>query len=225
MSGIFYAVGVGPGDPELITLKAIRILQECDMIGIPGNDSNNCYAYQTVLQAAPDLTSKPILRLPAPMTKDMQILERSYVENTGLVCAHLEQGLKIAAVTIGDPSIYSAAYTLLCRVRERGYATEMISGVPSFCAAACTLQESLGERDEAIHILPGSYAPEESLQLDGKKVIMKSGKSYVNLKQFLLNGGYTAMLAENCGRPGEKLYRSIQEFPELSPYLSLMIVK
>lgn len=67
--GILYGVGVGPGDPELLTLKAVRILRECDVIAIPQESKEGCTAYQIARQAVPELDEKPCLPLPMPMTR------------------------------------------------------------------------------------------------------------------------------------------------------------
>lgn len=225
MSATFYAVGVGPGDPELITLKALRILRECDLIGVPADDPSDSHAYRILLQAAPELASKSILKLPTPMTKDSAPLEQSYLENASLVSQALTQGSSVAAITIGDPSVYAAIHTLLMRVRALGHPTQMIAGVPSFCAAACTLQESLGTRDEAIHILPGSYPVEESLSFSGTKVILKSAGSYPQVRELLEQKNLRASLVVRCGQPEEKVYTNLKDFPEKTEYLSLIIAK
>jgi precorrin-2/cobalt-factor-2 C20-methyltransferase len=225
MSATFYAVGVGPGDPELITLKALRVLGECHFIGIPTDNPSASHAYRILLQAAPELAHKPILKLPTPMTRDSAILDKSYADNAVLVADTLLQGLSVAAITIGDPSVYAAIHTLLEKIRALGHPTQMIPGVPSFCAAACTLQESLGTRDEAIHILPGSYPVAESLTLTGTKVILKSAGSYPQIRKLLHQNNLQASLVVRCGHPEEKVYPDVKDFPEETEYLSLIIAK
>lgn len=225
MPAIFYAVGVGPGDPELITLKALRVLRECDLIGVPADNPSDSHAYRILLQAAPELAAKPVLKLPTPMTKDSVSLEQSYTDNTALVASALAQGSSVAAVTIGDPSVYAAIHTLLMKIRALGYDTQMIPGVPSFCAAACALQESLGTRNEAIHILPGSYPLEESLAFTGTKVILKSAQHYPQIRRLLEQNHMQASLVVRCGHPEEKVYPSINDFPDKTEYLSLIIAR
>lgn len=225
MPAIFYAVGVGPGDPELITLKALRILRECDVIGVPADNPSASHAYRILLEAAPELASKPLLLLPTPMTRDSAVLEQSYTDNAARVVSTLTQGSSVAAVTIGDPSVYAAIHTLLVKIRALGYTTQMIPGIPSFCAAACTLQESLGTRNEAIHILPGSYPVEESLSLSGTKVILKSADSYPRIRRLLDENNLQARLVIRCGCPEEKIYTDIKDFPDRTEYLSLIIAR
>ena len=106
--GVFYGVGVGPGDPELLTRKAERILRA------------------------------------------------AWDEGAALICGELEQGRSVAFVTLGDPGIYSTCGYLLRRVRQRGFETQLVPGVPSFCAAAAALGVSLCQGREPLTIVPAA---------------------------------------------------------------------
>ena len=75
MSGILYGVGVGPGDPELLTIKALRILKESDIIALPAQEKEHCHAYQIVKQSYPEMEEKELLPLSFPMTKDAALLQ------------------------------------------------------------------------------------------------------------------------------------------------------
>lgn len=223
--GKFYGVGVGPGDPELLTLKAVRILKTADLLVIPGKDRESCTAYRIAVQTVPELAEKPVLPVVFPMTKDSGALEESHEKAAEAIAKELETGKSVAFLTIGDPTVYSTCLYVLKRLMKRGYEAEMISGVPSFCAAAAGLLTGLGEGDEAIHILAGSYPIEEGLALPGTKVLMKSGKQIGKVKQVLTERMIPAVMAENCGMPDERFYYRTEDIPEDSGYYSLVIVK
>lgn len=91
-AGILYGVGVGPGDPELMTLKAVRIIEKCDMIGIPARDRAVCTAYQIALQAVPALVEKPVIEVAVPMTTDALKLEKAYGEGCSRLAEQLAGG-------------------------------------------------------------------------------------------------------------------------------------
>ena len=101
----------------------------------------------------------------------------------------------------------------------------MVSGVPSFCAAAARLGISLGEQGEALHILPGSYPLEAGLGFSGTRVLMKSGKQIGAVKERLLAENCSSKMVENCGMPGERVIRRTEDIPEDAGYYSLIIVK
>lgn len=223
MSGILYGIGVGPGDPELMTLKAVRTALRCDMLAIPSRDAKRCTALKIALGAAPELAEKPLLPVDMPMTKDPEKLEQAYAAGTERLAEALSQGKNVGFLTLGDPTVYSTYLYLHRRVAALGYQTEIIPGVPSFCAAAARLGISLCENREQLHIIPGTYTPVEALALPGTKVLMKN-----NLRQTLpelRKEKLPAYMAENCGMEQERLYRGADEIPEDAGYFSLLIVK
>ena len=113
------------------------------------------------------------------MIRDGDKLKESHDKAARTVTAALEKGKDIAFLTLGDPSIYSTYIYIHTRVSAQGYETEIVPGIPSFCAAAARLNEGLTEASEALHIIPASYeGTEEALSLKGTRVLMKSGKSH-----------------------------------------------
>ncbi len=225
MAGKIYGVGVGPGDPELMTLKAVRLIEEADVLAIPSRNRESCVAYKIAAGAVKGLSEKEILPVVFPMTKDEAVLKKSHEQGARVVSELLDQGKMVVFLTLGDPTVYSTYLYLHKRLAFMGYEAEIVSGVPSFCAAAAKLSISLGEGAESIHILPGSYPVEEGLTLSGTKVLMKSGKQLKRVKQLLLSRGEHAMLAENCGMDGERLAHETEGIPEDAGYYSLVIVK
>lgn len=224
-AGILYGVGTGPGDPELLTLKAVRILREADVIGIPSMKKEGCKAWQIAVQAVPEIEKKETLFVSFPMSRDPAVLERAHQEGAMQTAKLLDQGKSIAFLTLGDPSVYSTYCYLQKQIQNMGYGTVMVSGVPSFCAAAARLGISLGEQGEALHILPGSYPLEAGLGFSGTRVLMKSGKQIGAVKERLLAENCSSKMVENCGMPGERVIRRTEDIPEDAGYYSLIIVK
>ena len=106
-----------------------------------------------------------------------------------------------------------------------GYETEIISGIPSFCAAAARLNSSLVEKSQELHIIPSSYQIDEALKLPGIKVLMKAGKKIRAVKETLIQTGMQGVMVENCGMAQEKIYRQVEDIPETAGYYSLIITK
>lgn len=115
----------------------------------------------------------------------------------------------MAFLTIGDPSVYSTYGYIHRRIAAWGGNVKMISGVPSFCAAAASLGISLGDNRDEIHVIPGSYEVEETMALSGTRVYMKSGKSLARLKALLEEQQKEKKLSvycvENCGMADERI--------------------
>ena len=225
MKAKLYGVGIGPGDPELLTLKALRIIRESAVIALPGSDPRETVAYKIVKGAYPELDQKELLAVDMPMTKDPEKLEASHQAGAEAVCACLEAGRQVAFLTLGDPTVYSTYLYVHKRVLNAGYEAEIISGITSFCAVAARLNMGLVEKAEPLHVIPASYQISEALKLPGTKVLMKAGKKMEKVKEELKALGEEAVMIENCGMPEEKIYRSAEEIPEDAGYYSLIIVK
>lgn len=223
--GTLYGVGVGPGDPELLTLKAIRIIKECTYIAIPSAIKKECTAYAIVKAAIPAIEQKECLCIPMPMTKDNIRLLESHEQGARQLIQYLQQGFSIAFLTLGDPTIYSTYLYLHKLVTENQYPARIISGIPSFCAAAAALNMGLTEQAEPLHIYPGSYPIAESLSLKGTKIYMKSGQKIGELRDILAANELTASMVENCGMENEHVYKSLQDIPDQSGYFSLIVSK
>lgn len=226
MRGTLYGVGIGVGDPQLLTYQAVQRIKKCDVIAIPDSGKENFIAYNIVVQMIPELAKKEIIKISMPMTKDTEILEEYHKKGSKIILQYLENN-DVAFLTLGDPSIYATYMYIHKLIEQNGGQTKIISGVPSFCAVAAALGISLTERDEMLHIIPASYGIEYALSLSGTKVLMKVGKSFQNIKQVLLQNQdkFDCYMIENCGMQTEKKYFSIQEFPEQTGYFTTIIVK
>ncbi|MFD1405462.1 MULTISPECIES: precorrin-2 C(20)-methyltransferase [Robinsoniella] len=225
MTGKLFGLGIGPGDPELLTLKAVRIIQESDVIAVPGKVKEESVAYQITKQAVKELDEKEIIAVHMPMTKDHEKLEASHNEGADQVEKYLKEGKNVAFLTLGDPTVYSTYLYIHKRIQDRGYEVEIVSGITSFCAVAARLNMGLVEKAEPLHVIPASYQIEDALQLPGTKVLMKAGKKMARVKEELRNRNESAVMIENCGMENEKIYRTVEEIPEDAGYYSLIIVK
>lgn len=225
MTGKLFGIGVGPGDPELLTLKAVRLIKECDVIAVPGKQKEETVAYKIVKQAVPEITEKECLEVDMPMTKDKEKLAQSHKAAFEKVSQVLDAGKNIAFLTLGDPCVYSTYIYIHQRIQQAGYETEIVSGIPSFCAVSARLNQGLVERSEMLHVIPSSYGIEEGMKLSGTRVLMKAGKKMGQVKEQLKKMNVQASMIENCGMENEKIYHSIEEIPEEAGYYSLIIVK
>lgn len=225
MSGTLYGIGVGPGDPELMTLKAIRMIRECDIVMVPGEVPETTVAYNIAQKAVEEDFLEKTVGIHMPMTRDKQLLEEKHKEAVEQVRYYLDQNQNIAYLTLGDPSIYST-YTYIHRqIKDLGYHTEMVSGVTSFAAASARLGEPLVENRQMLHIIPASYKLEEELKLSGTKVLMKAGSQLSKVKELLSNHNQDVVMVECCGMDEEQIYTGVEEIPEKASYYSLLIVK
>lgn len=225
MKGKLYGVGVGPGDPELLTLKAVRIIRESHVIAVPGTDWKDSVAYKIAKQTIDDIDQKEIIAIAMPMTKDSTVLEVSHKKAASTIKEYLDEGKQVAFLTLGDVTVYSTYIYIHKRITEEGYMTEIVNGIPSFCAVAARLNIGLVEKSESLHIIPASYDTKEALKLTGTKVLMKSGKQIKKVKAQLIEQGCKAVMIENCGMENEKIYHSVEEINENAGYYSLIIVK
>lgn len=226
MAGKLFGIGVGPGDPELLTVKALKCIRACDLLAVPGTRKEETAAYKIVVQAAPEIAGKAFLELEMPMTKDKEKLAESHRKAFGRIQEALDQGKQIGFLTLGDPCIYSTYIYMHKLAAEAGYETEIINGIPSFCAVSAKLNQGLVEQSQMLHILPSTYGVEAGMDLPGTKVLMKPGKKLKSIKEKLAEyPDSQASMIERCGMEEERIYRTAEEIPEQTGYYSLLIVK
>ena len=225
MKGTLYGVGVGPGDPELMTLKAVRLIRENMIIAVPGADPKETVAYKIAVQAVPELAEKELLPIYMPMTHDPEELERNHAKGAKSLEEVLDQGKNIVFLTLGDPCVYSTFSYLQKRVEKDGYHTELVSGITSFCAAAARLNIPLSEWNEQLHVVPAVHRLDSTLNESGNYILMKSGKKMNQVKEILAQSGRDVLMVENCGMENEHIYRNVEEIPDDAGYYSLIIAK
>ena len=223
--GKLYGVGVGPGDPELLTLKAVRILKEADVIAVPDKGSGERTALG-IVQAY--VAGKEQLICVTPMVRDQAVLDAAHDRIAGDICALLEKGKNVAFITLGDPTVYATYMYIHRRVLARGYEAVLVPGVPSFCAVAARLNTSLCEQSQRLLIVPASHKDvEDCLDVDANLVFMKAGREIGALKEKLSDHGLleSASLVANCGMEGEQVWERFADMPENTGYFSVVLVK
>ena len=222
--GVFYAVSVGPGDPELLTRQACRVLEACDVIAAPRTKADRMLALD-IAGGAVDMRGKTILPLDFTMAHDAAVREESYRTAAGAIEAALAAGRDVAMVNLGDVSVYATAYYILERIRADGFETVMCPGVTSFCAVAARLGRSLTRMDEPLHILPGSTDLNNALALPGTKVVMKSGKAIHETAEALKRHGLLANagMVADCGLETEQVYTDLRQLPEEISYFATIV--
>lgn len=220
-----YGVSVGPGDPELLTIKAARILREADCIAVP----NIGHGRQTALDiVAQYIDGKPLIDCSTPMSNDYEIALRAYKKIADDICGQLEQGKSVAYAVLGDACVYSTYIYVHDIVRERGFQAEIIPGVTSFCAAAAKLNTPLCEGPQSLLVVPTIKGDvEAALDVPAVKVFMKTGKNMGELKEALATRGLLehACAVANCGLPDEKMFPSLADADECTDYFTVVIAK
>jgi precorrin-2/cobalt-factor-2 C20-methyltransferase len=154
--GTLYGLGVGPGDPELITVKAFRKIQESPVIAYPRKrKGSKSYAHRIVeVYIRPE--EKEMLGLVFPMTKDQTILDREWTATVDLVWQKLKEGKDVAFVTEGDPLLYSTFIHMMNLMKELHpeVSVKSIPGISSFNASASRLGIALADGDDYVAIVP-----------------------------------------------------------------------
>ncbi|MCX7843478.1 MAG: precorrin-2 C(20)-methyltransferase [Clostridia bacterium] len=230
MSGKMYGVGIGPGDPELLTLKAKRILEQVDCIAIPKTSGDRKSHALSIVSRVMDV-KKDIIELVFPMSFDGEILGKGWKDAVGEVRQRLEQGKDIAFITLGDPTVYSTYFYIHKELKSMGYETEIVPGVTSFCAAAAKAGVSLGENRESIAVIPSAYECENLDEvLDGFDtiVLMKVAKNIDMLRKKLMEKGLVdkAVIVSKCGFEDELIEFNLNKVEdEKLSYFSTIIVR
>lgn len=226
--GTLYGVSVGPGDPELMTIKAVRRVQSCPVLAAPQTENGRMLALE-IARGALELGDKTIVPLRFSMSRDPAVLRAAHAEAAAALRPYLDAGQDVAMLNLGDVSIYATFGYLQAALQAQGYATEMVAGVPSFCAAAARLNRPLtGGMDAPLTIIPGSMAG-DALAAPGAKVLMKTGRRLPQTLQALARCGAlekSAMVC-NCGLAGEEVWPTLADYDPQRPagYFATILVK
>ncbi len=224
MKGTLYCVGVGPGDPELMTLKAVRLIRDNDVIAVPGRTAEVSVAYRIAAGAVPEISGKELVPLFMPMTGDREVLREAHKNCAETLKSYLAAGKDVVYLTLGDPTVYCTFAYLQPLLEEDGFGVEYVSGIPSFCAAAARLGIPLTEGDEPLRVIPANFS-DDGLPLPGTCVLMKSGSRMAAVKDALRRSGRDVRAVENCSMENERVYRGVEEIPDCSGYFTLVIAK
>jgi precorrin-2/cobalt-factor-2 C20-methyltransferase len=232
-TGTLYGIGVGPGDPELITVKAFRMLKECPVIAYPRKRMGaKSYALE-IVELYVNTAEKEMLGLIFPMTRDQAALDREWNKTAELCWQHLQAGRDIAFVTEGDPNLYST-FIHMARLMQELHPEVPISSVPgisSVLGAAARLNLPLADGDDQVAIIPATEDRAEMKRVIEEHdaiVFIKVAKVLDMMIDILEELGLVqkASVVTKVTSPQELVWRNVRELKgqELE-YLTLMVVR
>lgn len=236
-TGKLYVIGVGPGDPELLTIKGMKILSRTSCICVPKGREEGSSLALSVIRDVVNLGQKEIIEAYFPMRKTRGSghaaeLDSQWNETVRAVSERLQAGIDMAFITIGDPTVYSTFFYLHDRLMETcpGLDMEIIPGVSSINAAAARAGVSLGLADEKIAVLPATYTDdlEEIIRRFDTVVLMKVHRVFRKVAELLQEMGLAerAVYVARAGMEDEKIFTDIRKVTEDDMnYFSLMIVR
>ena len=225
MSGTLYGVGVGPGDPELMTLKAHRLIAAARVVAYPAPDSGESFARSIAASALrEDAIEIPMI---VPMRVERFPAQDVYAQGAETIAAHLTQGDDVVVLCEGDPFFYGSFMYLFARLADK-FPTEIIPGVSSLGACSAALRRPLTARNDVLTVLPGPLPDEEMrerIEAAEAIAIMKVGRHLPRLRALLdemnltVQAGYIerASLSEQTVLP-------LADAPESAPYFSMILI-
>jgi precorrin-2/cobalt-factor-2 C20-methyltransferase len=230
--GTLYGIGVGPGDPELLTVKGLRILQQASIVAFPAGIGDRQGIAQQIV--SPWLRSEQIqLPLTFPYVRDEVELDRAWKHAAQTAWQHLKQGKDIAFVSEGDVSFYST-FTYLAQTLQQLYPAAIVQTIPGICsplAAVAALGIPLTTRDCRLAVIPALYgleALETALDWADTIVLMKVSSRYSEVWQRLQQRGLlaSAYVVEHATLPQQVIYADLRDRPDLKlSYFSIAIVQ
>ena len=230
--GKLYGIGVGPGNPELLTLKAHRILNEADVIFCPEKEEGaGSFAYDIVKDLIRS-SKADVVNLVYPMHYHGPKLQEMWEQNAGLIAEYLKGEKTGAFITLGDPAVYSTFMYTLPYIEEAGVKVEVVPGITSFCAVANSAKLPLVAWDEDLIVAPVRKNSREDL---GK--ILREHDNIVLMKPSANKSALIEAIRENgledkfvlVSKSGTGEEKTVTDFKELEkydiPYLSTVIIK
>ena len=225
MSGTLYGIGVGPGDPELMTLKAHRLIAAARVVAYPAPDDGDSFARQIAAGTIPrEAEEIPMI---VPMRAERFPAQQVYAEAAERIAGHLDQGTDVAVLCEGDPFFYSSFMYLFARLGAR-FPVEIVPGVTSLTACAAALKHPLTARNDVLTVLPGPLADAEMrprIEAAEAIAIIKVGRHLPRIRALLEAMGLTgnAGYIERASLGAEHV-SSLEEAPEKAPYFSMILV-
>jgi precorrin-2/cobalt-factor-2 C20-methyltransferase len=230
--GKLYGIGVGPGDPDLLTLKAVKVLQQVSVV-FTASSSKNDYSLALEIARAHIPADARVHPLAFPMTRDLAAKQAAWAANADIVGAYLRQGHDAAFLTLGDSLTFSTFGYLLRQFRERypDVAVETIPGITSYQASAAALNMPLVEGEESLLVLSGAEGGNrlrEQVFKPDNVVFMKAYRNVPSICAALDEAGmlHQAAGVVSCSLPGEELIRDVTTLLDREPnYWTLIIAK
>ena len=225
MNGVLYGVGVGPGDPELITLKSLRLIKSTEVIAYPKLKGSKSFA-RNIIEEFIDLP-KVEIAIEIPMTVNRLPAQRAYDAAAQEISTHLNMGKNVVFLCEGDPFFYGSFMYLHSRLYKK-YLVEIIPGVSSMTACAAMAKKPLAARNEVLTVLPGPLSKKElerRLADNNSSAIMKVGRHIKKIKSVIDRLGLmdSSLYIERASLKEQKVLKLI-DAPEVAPYFSMVLV-
>ncbi|MEM9715995.1 MAG: precorrin-2 C(20)-methyltransferase [Pseudomonadota bacterium] len=224
MRGTLFGIGVGPGDPELMTLKAARLIEACPVVAYPVLEKGSSFAREI---AAAHLGSQREIRIEIPMTVARDPAQAAYDDGAALIEAELANGSDVAVLCEGDPFFYGSFMYLHARLSDR-FACEVVPGVSSIMACAAVSSRPLVARNERLIVLPGPL-PEADLRAEvaahDTVAIMKVGRHLPKLREVIADLGLIdqAIYIERATLDAQTVL-PLADAPVKAPYFSMILI-
>ena len=225
-SGVLYGLGVGPGDPELMTVKAWRIISTAPVVAYLTANGTESAARDI---AKPFLPAGIIeLTIDMPMRTEREPAQQAYDKGAAAITEHLKAGRNVAMLCEGDPFFYGSFMYIFARLADR-FETIVVPGVSSITAAAARLGRPLSARNDVLKVLPATLEPErlrEELQTTQSAAIIKVGRHFGKVKTILsaLDLISSAVAIENATRPSERIRKVATIEGDTLPYFTTILV-
>jgi precorrin-2/cobalt-factor-2 C20-methyltransferase len=226
MNGTLYGLGVGPGDPELITLKALRLLRAAPVIAYPAPEHGDSLARAIVAGHLPGGQTEIAIRMPMVVERfpAQEIYDRAAVE----IGAHLEADRDVAVLCEGDPFFYGSFMYLFGRMAER-FPVQVVPGVSSLTACAAASGAALASRNDVLTVVPAPLPPERLRELllnTDAAAIMKLGRHFAKVRDVLTELGLAkqARYVERATMPNQRLLPLDEVDPDSVLYFSMVLV-
>jgi precorrin-2/cobalt-factor-2 C20-methyltransferase len=232
MKGEFYGIGVGPGSPDLLTIRATQVLQLVDVVCVPRSSAEKEVVALKIAGAYIPQTTE-IIEISTPMTRDKTVLQAEWQRGAEKIAAFLNEGKRVAFITIGDAMLFSTYTYLLKRVQALApeAAVESIPGVTSFAASAAHLNVALAEGNERLAIIPAVDDPAQLRPVFdhfSNAVLMKVAGKYDEILDILEEKGLQdkAVYVSKLGYPEQFVTYDLESLRgKDKDYLSLILVK
>lgn len=225
-----YGVSLGPGDPELVTIKAIKVLARADKIYYPATltRSGEVNSFALEILKMHSISETRLKSMPVAMTMPRKEVDKVYDKAFSSIMQDLENSLCIAVVCIGDAGLYSTFGHLLERLKKASVTVEMIAGVPAFVAAGASAHVLLALGSDKVLVLPDFESTDEldkCLDRYETVVVMKLSLFGEKLYSYLEKKRIGFVYAEYLGTPREFVSRSLNDLESRRiPYFSLIIL-
>ncbi len=225
MTGTLYGLGVGPGDPELVTLKALRLLRSAPVLAYPAPDVGDSFARAIVAPHLPGGQTEIAIRV--PMRVDPAPAQAVYDAAAIEIAAHLDAGRDVAVLCEGDPFFYGSFMYLFGRLAER-HRVEVVPGVSSLTACAAATGLPLAARNDVLTVLPAPLPEEElrpRLQAAEAVAIMKLSRHFKKISQLLEETGLydDARYVERATLGHQRVLKLSEVDPDTVPYFSMIL--